>query len=587
MKLFGAVSVLAMVASSWMPVAEPQAPAPAADTGVIAGALTSADLGRPVRRAEVRLTSASPRATWTTATDGNGRFTFRGLPAGEYTLFATRPGYLEMVYGAQRTGAGVPGTPVSLAAGQRIDDIAFRLPRGGVIAGIVTDEYGDPAFNVPVRAMRFGYQNGQRTARPVGNAMTDDLGAYRIAGLPPGDYAVSAVPRDSVASAAATADSAALAMARRAEEAKAAGRPLAPPPSRDAATRRADDAPDPRTGYVATYFPGVPSPAGLSVVRVDLGQQVHAVDLQLQVLRTSTVSGVVTTPDGAPTMASIQLIDPAMPIANLGVWFRHATGNGRFSFAGLPPGSYVLRAQATKELGAAGGAGLTADMPVTVGEAGDQELSVRLQPGVTIAGTVRLDTLAGADASKLLVQLVPLAGPSDWEMPVFEAPVDAEGQFSVTNVPNGRFQVRPRGLPETWAIDSAVFDGREAADVHLDVRGRAIPDGTITFTSSRATLSGSLTDTDGRPVVNRSVLLFPEDRELWVGASRRIHVAQPAADGQFTIRNLPPGAFRLAAVTPPEQGEQFDPEFLRRAAGSSVPVTLAAGQESRQGMTVR
>jgi hypothetical protein len=416
---------------------------------------------------------------------------------------------------------------------------------------------------------------------------TDDLGAYRIAGLPPGEYAVSAVPRDSVASAAATAESAALAMARRAEQLKATGRPGEAPPPRTAATRRADDAPDPRIGYVATYFPGVPSPAGLSLVRVELGQLVHAVDIQLQVLRTSSVSGAVTTPEGAPTMASVQLIDPAMPIANLGVWFRHAAGDGRFSFAGLPPGSYVLRAQAAKELGAAGGPGLTAELPVTVGDGGDQELAVRVQPGVTIAGAVRLDTLAGADVSKLAVRLVPLTGPSDWEMPVFEGAVDAEGRFSITNVPYGRFQVRPRGLPEAWAIDSALFDGREAADVHLEVRGRAISDGTITFTSSRATLSGSLTDGDGRPVVNRSVVLFPEDRELWVAASRRIHVVQPSADGGFAIRDLPPGAYRLAAVTPPEAGEQFDPDFLRRAAGSSVPVTLSAGQQSRQALTIR
>jgi hypothetical protein len=586
MRLRGVISGLAVVASTWIPLAGQQAPAPP-DTGVIAGTLTSADLGRPVRRAEVRLSSVSPRGTWTTATDGDGRFVFTGLPASEYTLTATRPGYLEMVYGAQRPGAGVPGTPVTLAAGQRIADIAFRLPRGGVIAGIVTDEYGDPAFGVPVRAMRFVYQNGQRTARPIGNATTDDLGAYRIAALPPGDYAVSAVPRESVASAAATAASAALAMARRAEQARAAGRPADAPPSREATTRRADEAPDPRTGYVATYFPGVPSPAALSVVRVDLSQQVHAVDLQLQVLRTSTIAGVVTTPDGAPTMASVQLVDPAMPVANLGVWFRHAAGDGRFSFAGLPPGSYVLRAQATKELGAAGGGGLTAELPVTVGDASDQELAVRLQPGVTISGTVRLDTVAGVDVSKLAVRFVPLPGPSDWEMPVFEGAVDADGRFVVADVPNGRFQVRPRGLPEAWVIDSAIFDGRDAADVHLEVRGRTIPDGTITFTSSRAVLSGTLADSDSRPVVNQSVLLFPADRELWVAASRRIHVVQPAAGGQFTIRNLPAGGYRLAAVTPPEAGEQFDPEFLRRAIAVSVPVTLASGEHSRQELRVR
>jgi hypothetical protein len=47
------------------------APAPA--TAIIGGTLTSADLGRPVRKAQVKLTSASPRTTRTTATDAKAR----------------------------------------------------------------------------------------------------------------------------------------------------------------------------------------------------------------------------------------------------------------------------------------------------------------------------------------------------------------------------------------------------------------------------------------------------------------------------------------------------------------------------------
>jgi hypothetical protein len=75
-----------------------------------------------------------------------------------------------------------------------------------VIAGVVLDEFGDPAMNVPVRALRLGYRNGERFALPGGTATTDDLGAYRLAGLLPGEYIVTAVPRDTVAAQAAAAD---------------------------------------------------------------------------------------------------------------------------------------------------------------------------------------------------------------------------------------------------------------------------------------------------------------------------------------------------------------------------------------------
>src|SRR4029079_10666610 len=88
-------------------------------------------------------------------------------------------------------------------------------------------------------------------------------------------------------------------------------------------------------------------------VAVGVSQQVPNIDIQLQAVRTSTLSGSVTAPEGVPTGARLQLVDPAMPVANVGVWFRYATRDGKFSFPGLAPGSYVLNAQAPG--GAAGG----------------------------------------------------------------------------------------------------------------------------------------------------------------------------------------------------------------------------------------
>ena len=71
------------------------------------------------------------------------------------------------------------------------DTIALRIPRGGVISGNVVDEFGDAAFGVPVRALRLSFMmNGERTANSAGQAVTDDLGGYRLAGLLPGEYVV-------------------------------------------------------------------------------------------------------------------------------------------------------------------------------------------------------------------------------------------------------------------------------------------------------------------------------------------------------------------------------------------------------------
>ena len=70
------------------------------------------------------------------------------------------------------------------------------MPRGSVISGRVLDEFGEPVADAMVNAMRSAWTAGRRKLQPTGrSAQTNDLGQYRIYGLPPGDYYVSATLR--------------------------------------------------------------------------------------------------------------------------------------------------------------------------------------------------------------------------------------------------------------------------------------------------------------------------------------------------------------------------------------------------------
>ena len=545
--------------------------------GTISGTVTSSDLGRPIRRATVTLTGLSPRAVRTTATDAEGRYIFEAVASGEYTLSAAKPGYLEMTLGARRPGPRTPGTVLTLGPGQKLDSVGVSLPRGSVIAGTVTDEFGDPALGVLVRALRFGYANGHRMTLQAGNATTDDLGAYRIPGLMPGEYLVAAAPRDTVASASANAD----ADRARLEQVRAAG-------GSTAQRSQAVTPPTSRDGYVPSYFGGTAAPSSASPVRVSLGDQATAVDIQLMAMTTGTVSGVVTGPDGAPTAASVQLLDPLLPVAGLAVWFRNPGPDGRFSFAGLVPGQYLLRAQGTKTAGTVGGGSLTAVLSVQVTSGGQVDGSVILRRGVSVSGVLDLTSLASpVDRSRLRVQLLPVVGPSDWELPLARATVDPEGRFTISPVAPGAYRVGVDGLPSGWMLQSASFGSIDAADVDLEVESENISGGTVRLTSRTSELTGVVSNSQNGPVATQSVVLFPADPQLWLPQSRRIHLAQPAADGRYTLRELPAGDYRVAIVDPPESGEHFTAEYLARIVSTAFSVTLAPGAKTTQDLRTR
>jgi hypothetical protein len=71
--------------------------------------------------------------------DDEGRFHIEGLPSGELTLTAHKPGF----------GSG-KSTALSLRAGEALDDVVVTLPRGFALRGRVLDAQGHPAPHVRV-----------------------------------------------------------------------------------------------------------------------------------------------------------------------------------------------------------------------------------------------------------------------------------------------------------------------------------------------------------------------------------------------------------------------------------------------------
>jgi hypothetical protein len=108
----------------------------------------------------------------------------------------------------------------------------------------------------------------------------------------------------------------------------------------------------------------------------------------------------------------------------------------------------------------------------------------------------------------------------------------------------------------------------------------------VTITDKASEISGMVTDAAGAPAPELSVVVFGTDRRAWFFNSRRVAAVRPTREGHYTIRNLPPGDYRIA-VADLDQGEWFDPAVLERLMTSSMPLTIAGPERTMIDLTVR
>src|SRR5205085_9677185 len=99
----------------------------------------------------------------------------------------------------------------------------------------------------------------------------------------------------------------------------------------------------------------------------------------------------------------------------------------------------------------------------------------------------------------------------------------------------------------------------------------------VVFTDKQSEINGTITDTQGAPIPDYTVLAFPTDSSLWRPQARQIMTARPDQTGKYRIRGLPPGEYYLATVDPAEQGEGFEPAYLDEHRSGAVRVVLSDG----------
>ncbi len=580
------------------PVRDSAPAASIAGTAAISGkVVTNETPARPVRRATVRLGGADSRVGQVAITDDAGVFAFSGLAAGRYLVTATRTGFVSTAFGAKRPEGA--GSAISLTDGQRVTNLTLSMLRGAAITGMVRDERGEPVGGQGIGVMRYRLNpNGQQTLTRagLGPTQTDDRGAYRVYGLPPGDYVVLATPASFLRTndAHQTTDAEVQWALRAARETgRGAGDTRLPPSS------------GPNVVYAPIFYPGTPVEAAAGHIALSAGEERAGVDIALAYVPAATVNGRVTTTDGQvpPNMQATLLAHArieGLPFS--GFSSSPTRPDGTFQFSGVTPGTYTIAVRVSGGGASAGArpgdAGLVSPQASLYGltdvsmDGSDQSVAVVLRPGVTVSGRVTFDgtTPPPRDLTRLSIGLTPLVDSSGVALAVPGARVDPAGAFSFTGVAPGRYQLQASvpGVPSaaTWHLRSAMADGREVLDSAVDVSTDDVSGVTVTFSDHPAELSGTIQDAAGQPTPEYFIIVFSRDQTFWTPRSRHIQEKRPSSDGRFAFQNLPPGEYLLAAVTDVEQGEWFLPSFLNDISRAAIPLRIGDGEKKVQDIRV-
>ncbi|HZM58299.1 MAG TPA: carboxypeptidase regulatory-like domain-containing protein [Vicinamibacterales bacterium] len=493
--------------------------APSPTAGVIAGRVYDASTNTPIRRARISATNVD--AFLDATTDDEGRFELTGVGPGEWRVIIEKGGYFPWHIG-QRRPFDIP-PPVTIAPRQRVT-ADVPLTRGGVIMGRVFDENGEPLADLQVRVYRARMSQGFRRLESVGlGDRTDDTGAYRIYGLPPGDYYVAAslrtAPADSIV----------------------------------------------ETTYAPTYYPGTSDVGEAQRIRVGLGAEATAV-FPLLPVRHVRVSGTLLTSSGAATDAFINLVaengELGIPLG-IGAVTR---ARGAFTLPDVPPGRYTLTASTRGD-----GPYETASLPVIVGNEDLTGITVTTGRSAGIRGRV----VADAGVTRAL--------PDGLEVTAMAA---RQNGTVISHSTGSSFELDDLAdpfylritLPQGWMVKSVMVGGVDVTDAKVALPSGQQADARIVITDRGARVSGTVL-TKSRAPANARVVIFPADTRKWAFPSRFVRTATIDEKGQFQIAGLPADERYLAvAADYVEDGEHFDPEFLEGIRDRASPFSLAEAE---------
>jgi len=488
------------------------------DEGTISGLVVKSTLEviQPLANARVELIDGPTQRI--VRTDSGGNFAFKSLPPGTYRIAVTRDGFIRQEYGQRVPNA--PYSQIVLNSGQQISDVVFVMQAAPTIAGSARDEYGDVVPNAVIQAVRKGFDpRGKRTLTLVASTLTDDRGQYRLYWLDPGDYLVSA------------------------------GSPA-----------------HSEYAYLQTYFPGFENPADAETIPLRTGHDVHGVDFKIIRGKNVVVEGYLTNTAGVYSGASITLQTPGN-VSGIALYSGDVTPDrfeGRFTIAGVTPGTYIVSAFQT----ALGKQYFGYTREVVRSRKGDDlfgPVRIRLVPAIDVKGrfAVASNTPFNLGNTRVALESVEPVLPSPARVAV-----GRDGTFTLKDVPQGQYLVTVTGLPENVYIK----DGDDVPEIP----GAGYKPLQLVLGIDGTEVDGVVLDRSRQPRFGVQVVLVPEGERRLLRNHYRTTTSDP--DGRFILRGVPPGNYTAFAWETVEPYAYLNSDFVAEQETAGTKVSIPAGK---------
>jgi len=482
-------------------------PSNCAADGVVVNSVT----GEPIPRAHVMALVSQTSGT----ADNLGHWSLTNITCGRLQIAATRPGFLN----------GGVRDPLTISSESPAHDVRIQLTPQSVVLGKVTDEQGDPVMNAQISVLTSRVIEGRRSFQMMSATQTNDLGEFRIASLPAGKFIFCARGQGAFG----------------------------------AAFNGNQSNQNDSMANGETCYPGPVEGGAVSAMELPAGHETR-VDFSVRQVPAVRVRGTVTgMPRNQGAAVTLQQRGPSRGAVNTRP--ANITPDGHFEVRGVTPGSYIL----ATDYWEAGGR-LTARVPVEVGGSDVEGIAIQLEPGPSIAGSVRVESATG----KTLPD-------QTWQMYLRSSdPTIGGGQlkwskdrttFTIADTTPGTYRLEG-APPPPFYLKSATLGGRDMTREEV-VIGQSVGRLEVVVGDDSGAVDGVVQDTDGQPV--RATVMAIQD-----GRSPRNITT--GTDGHFRIANLAPGDYRIYAWDDITQVEYADSEWMKHQGGNGQSMTVSPGQ---------